>query len=320
MAGKTVEKQLRIRAIDDYSKHLDGMRTATGRFSSKVRQDFEGLRKLRGPMKLIEDFRKVQSELQDNGRALDKAKSKLRGMQAALIATDNPSREMRQNFSTARREVVRLERALSASQATLQTTRSAMADAGINASNLASEQRRLAQAFDSANPAFERRLDRMKRLQEMQGRIAGGRARMDRGLATAANVSFVGGASMQAGRGIFQAIRSPVQTAIEFESAMADVRKVVDFKSPDGFKQMSKDIMEMSTRIPMAGEGLAQIVAAGGQSGLAEDELLTFAEMAAKIGVAFDVSADTAGTSMAKIKTALGLNLDETGCSPPTRG
>lgn len=54
----------------------------------------------------------------------------------------------------------------------------------------------------------------------------------------------------------------------------------------------------------MAAEGLAQIVAAGGQSGIARDELLGFAESAAKMGVAFDITAEQAGDMMAKWRTA----------------
>ena len=92
--------------------------------------------------------------------------------------------------------------------------------------------------------------------------------------------------------------------AVKFESSMADVRKVVDFDSPEQFKQMGKDILDLSTRIPMAAEGLAQIVAAGGQSGIARDELLGFAESAAKMGVAFDITAEQAGDMMAKWRTA----------------
>ncbi len=44
--------------------------------------------------------------------------------------------------------------------------------------------------------------------------------------------------SMQMARGMYEASRG----AMEFESAMADVRKVVEFKSADQFKKMSKDI------------------------------------------------------------------------------
>ena len=85
---------------------------------------------------------------------------------------------------------------------------------------------------------------------------------------------------------------------------MADVKKVVDFDTPEQFRQMSKDVLDLSTKIPMTAEGLAQIVAAGGQSGIAKDELIGFAESAAKMGVAFDITADQAGDMMAKWRTA----------------
>lgn len=113
--------------------------------------------------------------------------------------------------------------------------------------------------------------------------------------------------SMQMARGMYEASRG----AMEFESAMADVRKVVDFDSKEQFEGMSKAILELSTRIPMAQTGLAQIVAAGGQSGIARDELISFAESAAKMGVAFDISADQAGEMMAKWRTAFKMNQEQ---------
>lgn len=99
--------------------------------------------------------------------------------------------------------------------------------------------------------------------------------------------------------------------AIKFESAMADVRKVVDFDTPQQFKQMGADILDMSTKIPMAKEELAAIVAAAGQSGVAREELLRFAGDAAKMGIAFDVTAQEAGQAMAEMRTAFKMNQDE---------
>lgn len=95
--------------------------------------------------------------------------------------------------------------------------------------------------------------------------------------------------------------------AMTFESAMADVRKVVNFDNPKQFAQMGKDITDMSTKIPMAAEGLAQIVAAAGRASVARKELLTFAEDAAQMGIAFDTTAENAGEMMAKWRTAFGL-------------
>ncbi len=102
-----------------------------------------------------------------------------------------------------------------------------------------------------------------------------------------------------------------IRPAVAFESAMADVRKVVDFDTPEQFGRMGRDIVAMSRRIPMTAEGLAAIVAAAGQSGIARDELLSFAESAAQMGIAFDISADLAGETMAKWRTAMRLTQPE---------
>ena len=93
----------------------------------------------------------------------------------------------------------------------------------------------------------------------------------------------------------------PVKMAMDFESSMADVRKVVDFDTPQQFKEMQQDILQLTHRIPMAGKELAAIAASGGQLGVARQDLAAFTETVAKMSVAFDMSADEAGDSMAKL-------------------
>ena len=95
-----------------------------------------------------------------------------------------------------------------------------------------------------------------------------------------------------------------VKSAIAFESEMANVNKVVDFKTPEQFKQMGEDITRMSEVLPMAAGDIAKIVAAGGQAGFAQNELLGFAEAALKMGVAFDQTADQSGDMMATWRTS----------------
>ena len=102
----------------------------------------------------------------------------------------------------------------------------------------------------------------------------------------------------------------PVKIAIDYESAMADVAKVVDGlkdeagKITPAYTAMSNQILEMTTRLPMAAKDIAAIVAAGAQSGIAKNELIGFAESAVKMGVAFDITADQAGQSMAEMRAA----------------
>jgi len=108
------------------------------------------------------------------------------------------------------------------------------------------------------------------------------------------------------------AIGAPIQAASDFESAMADVAKVVDFPSPAAFAQFQQDLFALSRDIPIAVTGLADIAAAAGQAGIAGQDLIRFTDAAARIGVAFDISAEQAGGSMANLMTALGLTIDET--------
>ncbi|HGJ5882469.1 phage tail tape measure protein [Arsenophonus sp.] len=113
------------------------------------------------------------------------------------------------------------------------------------------------------------------------------------------------------GAGIVTAMAGPIKQAIDFESTMADVRKVVDFDTPEQFKQMSEDILKLSTALPMAADGIGQIVAAGGQAGIAKEELMSFAQSAVKMGIAFDQTAEQSGQMMAQWRTAFRLTQND---------
>lgn len=105
----------------------------------------------------------------------------------------------------------------------------------------------------------------------------------------------------------------PIKMAADFESSMADVRKVVDFDTPQQFQQMQQDLLAMTHRIPMAGKELAAIAASGGQLGIARQDIAGFTETVAKMSVAFDMSADAAGDSMAKLANVYQIPIAQIG-------
>ncbi|GEM_PF-5807524 len=141
--------------------------------------------------------------------------------------------------------------------------------------------------------AAQRRLDRLGR--GIQGQRAAYRAQI--GDAVALGASLYG-------------LLNP---AIEFESAMADVNKVVDFKDPvAGLKAMENQIKSMARDIPLTHEGLLQIAASGGRMGIAEDKLAQYTEMVAKMSAAWEMAPDAAGEAMGKISNVLGLTMDQT--------
>ncbi len=105
---------------------------------------------------------------------------------------------------------------------------------------------------------------------------------------------------------------------MKFESGMADVAKVVDgLKTPTGevtaeYTKMEGKVLELSKTIAGPGAaGFAKIYAAAGEAGIAKEDLDQFAESAAKVSVAFGVTAEEAGSGMAKMRSGLGLSQDE---------
>lgn len=101
------------------------------------------------------------------------------------------------------------------------------------------------------------------------------------------------------------------KAAIDFESAMADVRKVVDFDTPQQFADMNNEIRLMALQLPMAAKEIAAIYAQGGSAGVARGELKAFAQDAVKMGVAFGFTAEQSGEQMAAWRAAMGLTQDQ---------
>ncbi len=66
------------------------------------------------------------------------------------------------------------------------------------------------------------------------------------------------------GAGVVTAMAGPIKQAIDFESTMADIHKVVDFDTPERFRQMSEYILKLSITLPMA---LDRLWPLGGRQG-----------------------------------------------------
>lgn len=172
-----------------------------------------------------------------------------------------------------------------------------MDDLGQSESDLKNKIHLTTMELNKQKDALGKHSTAQKNYEKWQGRMSIGKDIAQKGL-------------VAAGAGAV-ALSIPAKLAIDFESAMADVKKVVDFDTPQQFKQMENDIISMSTRLPMAAKDIAAIYAAGGQSGIAKNELTQFAETAVKMGVAFDITAEESGQAMAEMRTAFKMSQSE---------
>lgn len=72
---------------------------------------------------------------------------------------------------------------------------------------------------------------------KIQGKLNQRRSSMNQ---NQANIMSLGGIALT--------LTEPMKKAIQFETAMSDVKKVVDFESPQQFQQMNQDILELSKK------------------------------------------------------------------------
>jgi TP901 family phage tail tape measure protein len=205
---------------------------------------------------------------------------------------EKPSKNLRDRFNQAQDKSEKLREKLFGQRRELDALGRALDKAGASTKDLARFEGELAAKAARASAA-------QKSLQESQAALTATRDRL--------KLSNIGAELAESGA-IFLALKKPIQAAATFETTMAGIKKVVDFDSPEAFKAMGTDLQNLSLRIPMTTEALGKIYAAGGQSGIAQKDLLAFTEAAAKMGVAFEVTADQAGDWMAKWRTAFKMN------------
>lgn len=221
------------------------------------------------------------------------AEDRVRALSAEIAKTDKPSRAMQANLRTATKEATAAKRAYDNNAKSLGEMGKALHDAGVNTKNLGVEQKKLGDALAT----LQKRQEQTQRIENARAKNMANRAAYRSQIA---DVVALGGS-----------MYGLIKPAIDFESAMADVKKVVDFDTPDELQEMQNQIKELSKTIPLSLDGLAQIVAAGGQLGVAKENLAGFAETAAKMAVAFGTTADEAGQSMAKLSNVLQMPISE---------
>lgn len=243
--------------------------------------------------------------------AIKAAKAEIKALTVSYKESAVATKSLEQAFNASKKNAATLKGSLTSQQKDLYSIRERMREAQVSTLNFAESYRTLKARIAETNSEIEQSGETMQSLATKQ------KAKTD-----ASNRRESAGINLMASYGNFMAVKNGVQSltdplkdavkdAMELESVMADVRKVVDFETPQQFGEMQEGIIALTRTLPMTSEELAKIVAAGGQAGIAREDLLDFAESASKMGVAFDVTADQAGDMMAKWRTAFKMNQSE---------
>lgn len=242
--------------------------------------------------RLAAELKSAESSVAKLNTTQDKATASVRTLEAAQ--------------RTQRNELSRLQANLTA--------------AGVDTGKLASEQKRLEAATTSANAALASQRAKLEAVKGAQGRIEENRNKR----------ADLRGQMVETAALAYVASR-PINQAMELETAMADVGKVINFEEGGREKMAAANLKMASDRLiassGMTAVDLAKIEYAAGQSGIGNDQkdkdgnvdpaakeraIMDFTRDAAIMGSAFDIDAQTAGETMAGWRASMGLDRTQT--------
>lgn len=303
MADRNLRLQVILEGLDRLTSPLKSITGASSAARRDLAETHKQLKSLDALQQQVGRYKAAETRYAEDTRQYQELQTRLAGLREQLDATEKPTKKLRSEFERVERQTAQMATRLESGGTELQQLSARLSAAGIDVADLARHEDRLAAQTHEANQALRQqsaqleKVEQASRNSQRMSDISGKAAGMGIGM-------------IAAGTAAGAPIAMATKQAMTLESAMANVRKVVDFPTPEAFARMSDDILEMSTRIPMAAEGIAQIVAAAGRANVPREELLRFAEDAAKMGVAFDSTAEEAGETMAKWRTAFSLPQD----------
>lgn len=100
-----------------------------------------------------------------------------------------------------------------------------------------------------------------------------------------------------------------VNSAVQFESAFAGVRKTVDGTEED-FAKLEKGIKDMAKTMPQSASDIAGVAEAAGQLGIQTESILDFTKTMIMLGDATNLSSEEAATQLARFANIVQMSQD----------
>lgn len=255
--------------------------------TKSLNEKLADLEKTRGNTKRFEGLRK---DILKTNREYQVAQQNVNRLAKEISNTSNPTKKLQGDFQKAQKQASNLKHRLDEQKGTLRDLKQNLDQAGISTQNFSQDQAKLEKTLARVSKAQANYNKSKSKLENAKQNTAEARGRL---------LDAVGMAGTLA---------APVKIAIDAENTMSDVKKVVDFEDALDIKKMENKIRNITKEIPMSFTEIGNIIAAGGQAGIAKVDLPEFAIDASKMGVAFDIGAEEAGQTMAEWRSAFKMD------------
>lgn len=308
-----------LAAEDGYSAAFRGFSEAAENMQESIRGQQAELRDLNRIGKQMDGYRSLQGDLQATSAALDDAREKQARLSREMRETEQPSKRLSNQYDKATATVAGLTAEHRSQTNELGRLQGSLEGAGVDLNRFADEQQRIEDATRQTNAALEDQRARMQAVSDAQGRVTAIEGRMSANREERGRLRGEMVETMALG---YLATR-PMNSAMDMETAMADVSKVISFAEGEREQYANANLRLASDRLiassGIRGTDIADIQYAAGQSGIFGemegqerfDGVMEFTRQAAIMAAAFDVSAGDAGSAMVSWRQGMNLNNEQ---------
>lgn len=295
-------------AIDRITKPLKAIQSGSNDAAKALKATKDQLRELNAIQSKIDTFKKVNKDLSITGNMLKASQEKIRALKDEIAKVPAPTRDMARAMKQATAEASGLKRKHNELREQQQRLRTTLNGVGMDTHKLADHQLELKKRIEAATGAVSRQSQVLEAQNQKMRRIHVARAEYEKGLGTRNKLAGTGATTMAAGVGMGLPILKAIRDFASFEDAMLGVARQVDgAKDANGrytqtYYEMGDAIKALSERLPLTSIEFANIVEAAARMGVqGKDNLLIFAETAAKSAIAFDMPVAELSDQMGKL-------------------
>ncbi|EDR3747727.1 phage tail tape measure protein [Salmonella enterica] len=185
-----------LKAVDQATRPLKSIQTASKTLSGDIRNTQKGLRDLNGQASKIDGFRKASAQLAVTGQALDKAKREAGELAVQFKNTTSPTRAQAQALEAAKRAATELQTKFNSLRTSVQRQRSELMQAGINTRTLSADERRLKTSISETTAQLNRQREALARVSAQQAKLSRVKERYKSGKELAGNMAAAGAAGV----------------------------------------------------------------------------------------------------------------------------
>ncbi|EHJ5566920.1 phage tail tape measure protein [Salmonella enterica subsp. enterica] len=185
-----------LKAVDQATRPLKSIQTASKTLSGDIRTTQKGLRDLNGQASKIDGFRKASAQLAVTSQALDKAKREAGELAVQFKNTTSPTRAQAQALEAAKRAASELQTKYNSLRTSVQRQRSELMQAGINTRTLSADERRLKTSISETTAQLNRQREALARVSAQKAKLSRVKERYKSGKELAGNMAAAGAAGV----------------------------------------------------------------------------------------------------------------------------